>query len=82
MRVSMADAAFAPVRLLDEVVHPAGAGDDPGADQATLRVTGLGVLDLDDVGAPVGEHGTGRGNERPRRQFDDADPAENVGHRG
>ena len=78
----MRDAALAAVGLLDEVVDSPCAGDDPGADQATLRITGFGVLDLDDVGTPVGEHRAGGGNERPGRQLDDADATENVAHSG
>ena len=77
-----ADAALAAVGLLDEMVDAAGASDDPGADQAALRVTGFGMLDLDDVGAPVGQHRAGGGDERPGGELDDADPAENVGHSG
>ncbi len=45
-----------------------------------LRVTGLRVLDLDDVGAPVRQHRTGRRHERPRGEFDDADSGEDVAH--
>src|SRR5580704_13921001 len=62
------------------MVHSAFTGDDARADEAALRVAGFGVLDLDDVGAPVGQHRPGRRYERPRGEFDHADTTEDVGH--
>ena len=64
------------------MVDTACASDDPGADQAALRVTGLGMFDLDDIGAPVGKHRAGGRNERPGSEFDDANPTQNVTHSG
>ena len=46
---------------------PAGAELD-----AALRVAGDGVLDLDHVGTPVGQHRTGRGREGELRHLEDA----------
>ena len=66
-----ADAALAPVGVLHERLERA-RGRAAGADvQAALGVAGDGVLDLDDVGAPVGEHRAGRGREGELRHLDD-----------
>ena len=69
-----AHAPLATVGQLDEVVGAGGqAGNDAGADQATLGVTSVGVLDLDDIGAPVREDGTCRGHKGPRGHLHDLD---------
>ena len=66
---------LAVVRLLDEVVDAAGrVWDEPGGDEATLRVTAVGMLDLEHLGTPLGEHRAGGGHERPCRYLDNADP--------
>ncbi len=44
--------------------------------QTPLRVARHRVLDLDDVGAPLREHRTRRGNETVHRDLDDADAVE------
>src|SRR5437763_16970608 len=69
-----ADASLAPIRLLDKIIRAAGLpGDQTGADQPTLRITGYRVLDLDDIGAPVRQHRARRRHERPRGGLDDGD---------
>jgi hypothetical protein len=65
------------IRLRVDAPRP---GDKSGIDQASLRITGLGMFDLDEVGAPVGEHGASGGNERPCGELDDANAAEHIGH--
>ena len=58
-----ADGALAPVGVLDHRIDDRvelGAGDRK---HAALRIAAHGMLDLDDVGAPVGQHGTGSRDE-------------------
>src|SRR4051794_3601301 len=76
------DRALAPVGHLDHVVDAARTcGDQTGGDQAALRVAADGVLDLDDVGTPLGEDGARRGYESPGCDLEDLDPAEDVRRR-
>ena len=51
------------------------------AAQAALRVTGHRVLDLDHVGAPVGQHRARRRDEPVHRDLENADPVQRP-HRG
>ncbi len=69
-----AHAALAPVRELHHVGDAAGTGRDQAhGGQATLGVAALGVLDLDDVGTPLGEHRPGHWHIRPRGDLDHSD---------
>src|SRR5262249_35065664 len=77
-----ADAALPAVRLLHHEVDAAGVGEEAGGHQAPLRVAGDGMLDFDDVGAPVGQHRPGRRHEPPLRDLDDAHPREDLLHVG
>ena len=61
-------------------VHPVPGPTDSGGDQTTVRVAGLGVLDLDDVGTPLVEDGAGHGDEHVRGDLHDADAGERPGH--
>ena len=66
-----AHAALAPVRELHHVRDTAGTGRDQAhGGQTTLGVAALGVLDLDDVGTPLGEDRSGDRHIRPRGHFD------------
>ena len=65
-----ADAPLAPVGVLDDrVVAPVLPAAQ--AAHAALRVAGRGVLDLHDVGTPVGQDRTGRGREGELRHLED-----------
>jgi len=55
-----ADAALAAVRVLHQRLERAVRRAAGSEAEAALRVAGLGVLDLDHVGAPVGEDRAGR----------------------
>ena len=55
-----ADALLAPVGVLEQHVDGAHGGHDTAGGQSTHGVAPLGVLDLDDLGTPVGQDG-GRG---------------------
>ena len=46
---------------------------EPDLHEAALRIAGDGVLDLDHVGAPVGQHGARRGDEAVHGDLEDAD---------
>src|SRR5580704_9440145 len=48
--------------------------------QATLGIALLRVLDLDDVGPPLGQDGPGDGHVRPCRQLDHPDAVHNALH--
>ena len=52
-----ADGPLAPVGGLEAHVHTLVQLVQAGGDQAAVGVPGLGVLDLDDLGAPLGEDG-------------------------
>src|SRR5581483_12184577 len=68
-----ADALLPTVRKLDHVVDATGTlRHEAHRRQPPLGVTGHGVLDLDDVGPPLGEHRPRRRHVRPRRNLDDA----------
>ena len=67
-----ADAALTAVRVLDQRVPVRVQLKTAHIDEAALRVSAYGVLDLDHVGAPVGEDGTRGGDERELRNFEDS----------
>ena len=77
-----ADAAFTPVGLLHERFERLAAHAQVGDDQIALRVGVLGVLYLDDVGAPVRQNGARGRDEQVGGQFDDADTFENLHRAG
>jgi hypothetical protein len=71
------DAALTAVGLLDDVVDGAGPpGDQPHGDEAALRVASHGVLDLDHVGTPVGQHRARGWDEGPGRYLEYAETGE------
>ena len=47
---------------------------------AALRIAAHRVLDLDDVGTPVGEHCAGRGDEGELRHLEHPHALHNLGH--
>ena len=59
---------------------PVAAGHQARRHQTALRVAGLRVLDLDDVGAPLREDRARDRHERPRRDLDDPDPGQHFLH--
>lgn len=67
------DAALAAVGVLDVGVGIALDAQHPGLAEPTLRVTGHRVLDLDHLGAPLGQHGARRRDEPVHGDFQDAD---------
>ncbi len=73
-----AHASLAPVRQLGVRIHDRPAGLHVG--QAPNRIARDRMLDLDDVGPPIGEHGTGRRDEQPGRHFDDPYALQDVVH--
>ena len=81
MRQIEADAALAAVHLLHHVVVIARTGDQAAQHQATHGVGALGVLDLDHLSAPIGEHGGRRGHEAPLGQLDHLDVLQQWFHR-
>jgi len=72
------DALLVAVRELERVVD--GTAADAGQDEAAIAVATDRVLDLDDLGAPVGEQRTGHRNEDPLRELDDANALERGRH--
>jgi hypothetical protein len=74
------DAPLPAVRLLHHEVDAAGRREEPGGDEPALRVAGHRMLDLDDVRAPVGEHGTAGRHEPPLGDLDHANAFEHAGH--
>ncbi len=67
-----ADTAFAAVGLLDHKVDQTAAvrPEQTGCHQGALGVTGFRVFDLDHVGSPVSQNGTGCGNKGPACHFE------------
>ena len=63
------NAALAPVGVLHQRMSVRVDLDATHVEKAALRVTLHGVLDLDDVGAPVGEDGSRGGDERELRNL-------------
>ena len=72
---------LAPVGGLEERVDAAVHVVQPGGDEAPVRVAGLGMLDLDDVGAPLREHRARHRHEHVRRDLEHADVRERSGRR-
>jgi len=62
---------------VDVAVHLQG---DAARRQPPHGVAALDVLDLDDLGAPVGEEGRGGGNEGVLGDLEDADSLHDGGH--
>ena len=77
-----ADALLPPVGVLQEHVHVAHRGHDAARGKAAHGVAALGVLDLDDLGAPVGQDGRGRRNEGVLGHLQDANAFHDVCQRG
>ena len=73
-----ADALLAPVGVLEQHVHVAHGGHDPARGQATHGVATLGVLDLDDLGTPVGQDGRGGRHEGVLGNLEDANTFHDV----
>ncbi len=67
-----ADAALAAVGVLDQRMAVGVELEPAHVDEAALGVAAHWVLDLDDVGAPVGEYRAGRGHEGELRYLEDA----------
>ena len=74
------EALLAPVRVLHEHRHLAAEAGDAGRAQAARGVAPGDVLDLDHLGAPVGEDGGRRGHEGVLGDLEDADALHHIGH--
>ena len=74
-------APLAPVGVLEQRMDVAADRHHAGRGQAAHGVAPLDRLDLDDVGAPVGQEGRGRRHERVLGHFEDADALHHCGHR-
>jgi hypothetical protein len=57
-----------------------GGGATGDGDQSTLRIAGHRVLDLDDVGTPVGQHRARGRHERELRDLEDAHTSHRLLH--
>ena len=75
-----AEAPLAPVGVLEQGVHVVGHDGEPGRGQAPHGVAPLDVLDLDDLGAPVGQQRRGRRHEGVLGDLEDADALHHCGH--
>ena len=67
-----ANAPLSVVRVLDDRGKWTGGRYCPEVGQPPLGITGLGVLDLDDLGSPLGQDGPGRGDKGVLRHLDNA----------
>jgi hypothetical protein len=74
------DTALAPVGQLDHVGH-AAERDEPRGHQAALRVSGLGVLHLDHVRAPLGQDRARHRHVCPGSDLEHANSAHDLDHR-
>ena len=66
------------LRCSTKKLTPRAPGIEARGDQAAHRVAAHRVLDLDDVGAPVAEHGAGRRHEAPVGDLDQSDTVEDL----
>ena len=73
-----ADALLAPVGVLQQHVHGPHGGHDAAGGQPAHGVAALGVLDLDDLGAPVGQDGRRRRHEGVLGDLEDANTLHDV----
>ena len=73
------DTAFAAVVLLDVEVHVSELRADALRHEPAVRIARRRVLDLDDIGALIGEHRAGSGDEHPLRKLEDSHALEYPG---
>ena len=73
-----ADALLAPVGVLEQHVHCAHGGHDAAGGEPAHGVAALGVLDLDDLGAPVGQDGGCGRHEGVLGDLEDANTLHDV----
>jgi hypothetical protein len=73
-------ALLAPVRVLEQHVDAAAHDREAARGEAPHGVAALDVLDLDDLGAPVGEERRRRGDERVLGDLEYADALHDCGH--
>jgi hypothetical protein len=57
------DRSLSPVGSLEVHVDTRVEAVQTSRDQAAIGIARLGMFDLDHLGPPVGQHGTGDGNE-------------------
>ena len=74
------DAPLAPVRVLEQRVDPSARRRDARRGQAPHRVAAFDVLDLDHVGAPVGEQRCRSWHERVLGDLEDAHTIQDCCH--
>jgi hypothetical protein len=73
-------ALLAAVRVLEQDVDVGAHDGEPAGREAPHGVAALDVLDLDDLGAPVGEQRGGRGDEGVLGDLEDPDALHDCGH--
>ena len=80
MREVEAEALLAPVGVLEQHVDAAAERHGAARREAAHGVAALDVLDLDHLGAPVGEQRRRRGHEGVLGHLEDADALHHCGH--
>ena len=75
-----AEALLAPVRVLEEAVDVGGHRGHARRGQPAHRVAAADVLDLDHLGAEVGERRRRGGNERVLRHLENSYAFQDFGH--
>ena len=73
-------ASIAGAALVLVVILGLARGESEHTDQTALRVAGLGMLHLDDVGAPVREYRSGGRNEGELGDLEDSDALQGTVH--
>ena len=75
------EALLAPVGVLEQRMDVGRNVDDSAGCETAHRVAALDVLDLDHLGAPIGQQRGGRGHERVLRDLEHAYAVHDCSHR-